>query len=161
MSSRRGIVGSPRGLISAAIAILCGFSSGSLVASTPTSGPPAQVYKGLEITVSRLERATNVSLQDCPPGGNTVRGVIRPNEENEFATVTIDVKVLPSFEPVRLDKPVLIGKDGETYKTAQSFADFGEEPSYTCTFAFRVAKGANVTRFAIEEATFDLATLTE
>ena len=162
MSSRRAlVVGSARGLFSAGIAFLCGVSSGLLVASTPTGGPPAQAYKGLEITVSRLERATNVSLQDCPPGGNIVRGVIRPNEENEFATVTVDIKVLPSFERVQLDKPVLIGEDGETYKTAQAFGDFGPDPSYTCSFAFRVAKGAKVTRFAIEEATFDLATLTE
>ena len=35
-----------------------------------------QNYKGLDMTVAGVERAGNVSLSDCPPGANTVRGVI-------------------------------------------------------------------------------------
>jgi hypothetical protein len=101
----------------------------------------------------------NVSLQDCPPGANIVRGVIRPVEENEFATVAIDVKVLPSFAAVSLEKPLLYDAAGKVYKTAQSFAELGSQPSYTCRFSFRVPKGTKLTRFAIEEASFDLGSL--
>ena len=120
-------------------------------------GSASRTYKGLEITVKSRERSTNVSLQDCPPGENTVRGVIRPVEENEFATIAIDVKVLPSFAPVKLEKPLLYDEAGKAYKTAQAFGGLNEKPSYSCSFSFRVPKGTKVSRFAIEEASFDLA----
>ena len=114
------------------------------------------VYNGLEITVKSLERARNVSLQDCPPGDNIVRGVIRPSEENEFATVSIEVKVLPSFAPVPLPKPVLYDEANKPYKTAQSFGELNASPSYSCAFSFRVPKGAKLSRFAIGDASFDV-----
>jgi len=116
-------------------------------------------YKGLEITVKSLERAANVSLQDCPPGDNIVRGVIRPGEENEFATVSIEVKVLPSFTPVQLPKPVVYDGADKAYKTAQSFGDLNREPSYACSFSFRVPKGTKLSRFAIGDTSFDVGTL--
>jgi hypothetical protein len=115
------------------------------------------VENGLEITVKGLERAVNVSLQDCPPGDNIVRGVIRPSEQNEFATVSIEVKVLPSFAPVQLAKPVLYDEADKPYKTAQSFGDFNREPSYPCSFSFRVPKGTKLSRFAIGDAAFDVS----
>ena len=123
------------------------------------AGAPSapQTYKGLEIAVTGFERAASVGLRDCPPGANTVRGVIKPGEVNEFATVKIDVKVLPSFKPVMLKKPVLYDQAGKAYNTAQSFADLNSSPSYACEFAFRVPKGTKIRRFAIESATFDLA----
>ncbi len=114
-------------------------------------------YKGLEITVTGLQRAANVSLQDCPPGDNTVRGVIRPGEENEFVTVRIEVKVLPSFAPLQLPKPVLYDEADKPYKTAQSFGELSASPPYSCSFSFRVPKGTNVSRFAIEEVSFDVS----
>lgn len=119
------------------------------------------VYNGLEISVKSLERATNVSLQDCPPGDNIVRGVIRPKEENEFATVSIDVKVLPSFAPVAVPKPVLYDEADKPYKTAQSFGELNALPSYSCAFSFRVPKGAKVSRFAIGDTSFDVSALEE
>jgi hypothetical protein len=103
-----------------------------------------------------VTRSTNVSLQDCPPGENIVRGVIRPTEENEFATVRIDVKVLPGFTPVPFEKPLLYDDGGKPYKTAQAFGALNEKPAYSCDFSFRVPKGTKVTRFAIGEASFDL-----
>lgn len=115
------------------------------------------VYKGLEITVKSLERARNVSLQDCPPGDNIVRGVIRPGEENEFATVSIEVKVLASFTPVPLPKPVLYDEADKPYKTAQSFGELNASPSYTCDFSFRVPKGAKMSRFAIGDTSLDVS----
>lgn len=118
-----------------------------------------RTYKGLEITVTGLERAVNVSLQDCPPGENIVRGVIRPVEENEFVTIKIDLKVLPSFAPVQLARPVLYDAVDKPYKTAQSFGELKVSPSYSCSFSFRVPKGTKVSRFTIEEASFDLSAL--
>ena len=50
-------------------------------------------YNGLELTAKSVSRSKRVSLQDCPPGENIVRGVIRPVEDNEFATIQIDVKI--------------------------------------------------------------------
>ena len=116
----------------------------------------ASVYKGLEITVKGRERTRNVSLQDCPPGDNIVRGVIRPSEENEFATVSIDVKVLLSFAPVAVPKPVLYDESDKPYKTAQSFGELNASPSYTCAFSFRVPKGVKLSRFVSGDASFDI-----
>ena len=116
-----------------------------------------EVHKGLEITVKGLERASNVSLQDCPPGDNIVRGVIRPVEENEFVTIRIDVKVLPSFTSVQLPKPMLYDAADKPYKTAQSFGELKASPSFSCAFSFRVPKGTKVSRFAIGDASFDVS----
>lgn len=121
--------------------------------------PPAQNYRGLEISVSGVTRATNVSLTDCPPGANSVRGVIKPGETTEFASVTLDFKVQPSFKATALPKPVLHDAAGKAYNTAQSFADIGATPAFSCTFSYRVPKGTKVTRLTLDTATFDLSGL--
>jgi hypothetical protein len=126
-----------------------------LAAAIQTPG----VYKGLGITVKGLERATNVSLQDCPPGDNIVRGVIRPVEENEYVTVEIEVKVLPSFEPAAIPKPLLYDAADKPYKTAQAFGEMNASSAYACRFSFRVPKGTKVSRFTIEETSIDLSGL--
>jgi hypothetical protein len=110
----------------------------------------AQTYKGLELTVAGVERATNVSLTDCPAGANIVRGVIRPGDPMEFASVKVDFKVLPAFKAGAIAKPVLYDEAGKAYNTAQTFGDIGEPPAFTCTCSFRVPKGTNATRFAID-----------
>jgi hypothetical protein len=133
----------------AALALM--FATGAVAQSK------TQKYKGLELTVSSLERATNVSLTDCPPGANIVRGVIRPGDTNEFASVKVDFKVTSEFKPgTVLAKPVLTDDAGKTYNTAQSFDDIGSAQTFSCTFAFRVPKGAKLKRFSIETATIDL-----
>jgi len=119
-----------------------------------------QTYKGLEVTVSGVERAVNVSLTDCPPGANSVRGVIRPGETTEFASVQVDFKVKPDFKSGgTLAKPVLQDVAGKAYNTAQSFADIGSAQSFSCTFAFRVPKGTKLKSFAIETMSIDLGTM--
>ena len=120
----------------------------------------AQTYKGLEVSVSGVERAVNVSLTDCPPGANSVRGVIRPGDTNEFASVIVDFKVNSDFKAgTALAKPVLTDDTGKTYNTAQSFADIGDSKSFSCTFAFRVPKGIKLKRFAIDTLAIDLGTM--
>ena len=134
-------------LLSLAGAVVCGAMQAS------------QTYKGLEIKAASVERATRVSLQDCPPGANIVRGVIRPIEDNEFATIQLDVKVLPSFDGGEIPKPLLYDEAGNEYKTAQSFRDVSSQDAYTCNFSFRLPKGTKVARLAIEDTSFDISDL--
>ena len=130
---------------------------GTLVQS---AAPAPQTYKGLEVTVTGVTRATNVSLSDCPPGANTQRGVIRPGDTNvEFATVKVDFKVLPAFTPGMLPKPTLVDDSGKVYNTAQSFGEIELSSTFSCSFSFRVPTGATVTKFVIGTASFDLASL--
>lgn len=114
-----------------------------------------QTHAGLEMTVAGIERSDSVSLQDCPPGENTQRGMTKPNEE--FAVVTVQFKVLPSYKPTMLKRPELRDADGNTYYTAVSFVDVGETPEFSCAFPFRVPKGTDVKTLHIDQATFDLA----
>jgi hypothetical protein len=133
-------------------AMACALGA-ALVAQAP------QTYKGLEVHVAGIERATIVSLTDCPPGANTQRGVIKPGEATEFAAVKVDFKVTPAFKPGTLAKPVLTDASGKTYNTAQSFAEIGSTPSFTCTFAFRVPKGTKLAKFALDTTSIDVAAM--
>ena len=123
------------------------------------AGPDPQTHKGLELSVSGIARATNVSLGDCPPGANRVRGVVRPGDDSEFVTVTLDITVLPSFEPTIVRSPMMHDESGKAYRTAQAFTDLDREPSYSCEFSFRVAPGTKIASLMIEDVTFDLSTL--
>jgi hypothetical protein len=140
----------------------CCLLAGVLIVAsfTQTSTPAPQTYKGLEVSVASVTRATNVSLSDCPQGANTQRGVIKPGDTTEFASVKADFKVLPSFKPGVLAKPTLTDATGKVYNTAQSFGDISSStPAFSCTFSFRVPKGTKVTKFAIDTATFDLGAM--
>lgn len=139
-----------------------GFALGltlAVSASVVSAQAPA-TYKGLAVKVAGVTRATNVSLTDCPPGANIVRGVIRPGDVNEFVSVAVDFTATPAFKPDTLAKPTLTGADGKVYNTAQSFADIaaGAAP-FQCTFSFRVPKGAGVTTFALEGTTVDVSAM--
>ena len=128
------------------------------------AAPAPQTYKGLEVTVAGVTRATNVSLSDCPPGANTQRGVIKPGDTTvEFATVKVDFKVavLPAFKQGTLPKPTLVDDSGKVYNTAQSFGEIESSSTFSCSFSFRVPKGAKVTKFVIDTASFDLASLAQ
>ena len=129
-----------------------------VVASTLAAQSKPQTYKGLEITVSGVERVTNLSLSDCPPGANSVRGVIRPGDTQEFAAVKVDIKVTPEFKAgTPVPKPMLHDQDGQTYNTAQSFADIGASQSFSCTFAFRVPKGTKLKSFSVDTLSTDVS----
>jgi hypothetical protein len=128
-------------------------------AHTAAAQSKTQTYKGLELTVTEVARATNLSLADCPAGANTVRGVIKPGDATEFAAVKVDFKVLPSFKAGVIPKPTLTDASGKVFNTAQSFGDVTAAQSFSCTFAFRVPKGAKVAKFTLDSASFDLANL--
>lgn len=136
------------------IGLACALAA--LVGAHAAAQPPPQTYKGLEIALASVSRATNVSLSDCPPGANSVRGVIKPGDANEFVSVKLDFKVLPAFKPTPLGKPVLYDAGGKAYNTAQAFGEIGSAPAFSCTFSFRLPKDARVARLAIDTASFDL-----
>ena len=124
--------------------------------STAIAQSTPQTYKGLEVSVTGVERAANVSLTDCPPGANSVRGVIKPGDPNEFASIKVDFKVTPAYKPVTIPKPVLYDEAGKAYNTAQAFAEIGATPNFSCTFSFRVPKGTKAKRFAIDTVSIDV-----
>jgi hypothetical protein len=151
------LFGGPKGPLSlfAGCALICAMGAHAAAQSKP------QTYKGLEVTVAEVTRATNVSLSDCPMGANTQRGVIKPGDTTEFASVKVDFKVLPAFKAGMIPKPTLTDASGKVYNTAQSFGDVAAAQSFSCTFAFRVPKGAAVAKFAIDSAAFDLSSLSK
>lgn len=129
---------------------------GLLIAAAPllAQSKPAN-YKGLEITVTGVERAETVGLRDCPPGSNTIRGLTKPGEE--FAIVNLSFKVTPAFKETIVKKPVLLDASGKTFNTAMSFVDPGSMPEYSCGFAYRVPTGTKLGKIQIDTTTLDLA----
>ncbi|HEX2449959.1 MAG TPA: hypothetical protein VHJ69_02400 [Gemmatimonadales bacterium] len=143
-------------MIRAAALVVAGVAVATMTLAAQSS---PQTYKGLEVAVSGVERASNVSLTDCPPGANIVRGVIKPGDPMEFASVKVDFKVLPAFKPGPLPKPMLYDKAGKSYNTAQSFAEVGASSSFSCTFSFRVPTGTTPARFTLDTLSIDLGAL--
>jgi hypothetical protein len=123
-------------------------------ASTP------QTYRGLEITVASVTRAPNASLEDCPPGSNTVNAVTRPGEQ--FALVTVAFKVSSAFQrspQAAMKRPTVTDTAGKTYNTAAAFVDVGAVPQFSCTFPFRVPDGTRLKSLQIESVSFDLSSI--
>ena len=138
----------------------CGWPGVAVLVGTlvQSAAPAPQTYKGLEMTIAGVTRATNVSLSDCPPGANTQRGVIKPGDTTvEFVSVKVDFKVLPAFKQGTLPKPTLVDDSGKLYNTAQSFGEIESLSTFSCSFSFRVPKAATVTQFVIDTVSFDLA----
>jgi hypothetical protein len=125
-------------------------------AAAQTVGKP-QNFQGLEMTVTKIERAASASLRDCPPGTNTVSAVSRPGEQ--FALVTIAFKVGSSFKASPMKRPSVTDTSDKSYLTASTFVDVGSVPEYSCTFPFRVPDGTKLKTLHIETASFDLSAL--
>jgi len=119
----------------------------------------AATLTGIELSATGVSRSKRVSLQDCPAGENIVRGVIRPVEDKEFATIQLSVRVLASFEGGDVPKPLLYDDADNEYKTAQSFREVGSKESYTCDFSFRVPTGTTLSRITIDDVTLDVSAL--
>lgn len=132
------------------------LSSGLLaVAAAGQTASNPQTFQGLEMRVTKIERAGSASLRDCPPGTNTVNAVTRPGEQ--FALVTIAFKVGPGFKPAPMKRPSVTDAADKSYLTASTFVDVGSVPEYSCTFPFRVPDGTKLKALHIESATFDLS----
>jgi hypothetical protein len=128
----------------------------AVLAAGQTAGKP-QTFQGLEMTVTKVERAATSSLRDCPPGTNTVNAVTRPGEQ--FALVTVAFKVSPAFKASPMKRPTITDTADKTYNTSSTFVDVGSVPEYSCTFPFRVPEGTKLKALHIESASFDLSTL--
>jgi hypothetical protein len=128
----------------------------AVLAAGQTAGKP-QTFQGLEMTVTKVERAATSSLRDCPPGTNTVTAVTRPGEQ--FALVTVAFKVSPAFKAGPMKRPSITDTADKTFNTSSTFVDVGSVPEYSCTFPFRVPDGTKLKTLHIENATFDLSSL--
>jgi hypothetical protein len=134
---------------------LAAWILGLLVAAPGLSQTKPANYKGLEITVTGIERSSTVGLKDCPPGANSIRGLTKPGEE--FAIVNLAFKVTPAFKETIVKKPVLLDAAGKSFQTAMSFIDPGATPEYSCGFAYRVPEGTKLGKIQIDTTTIDLS----
>jgi len=57
------------------------------------------------MAVTGLDRGSSTTLTDCPPNANVVRGMT--HGADEFAIVTVKMKVLPDYKPALLKRAVL------------------------------------------------------
>jgi hypothetical protein len=112
---------------------------------------------GLDIKVTKIERAGSASLRDCPPGTNTVSAVSKPGEQ--FALVTVAFKVSSAYKPAPMKRPTVSDTNDKSYFTPSQFVDVGSVPEFSCTFPFRVPEGTKLKSLKIETATFDLASM--
>ena len=138
------------------IRMLAAVLASSLVAGAVllTAQGAAKTYKGIELSVGGVERASNVSLTDCPPGANTVSSTAKPGEE--FAVVTLKAKVAPSYKPEPIKRPTLTDQSGKVYNTAVSFVDVGKVPEFSCAIPFRVPAGAKLKSLQVDTVSLDL-----
>ena len=116
-----------------------------------------QPLPGLDVTVTKIERAPTASLRDCPPGANTVNATTKPGEQ--FALVTVAFKVASSFKPAAMKRPTITDAADKKFNTAATFVDVGSVPEFSCTFPFRVPEGTKLKALQIESASYDLASL--
>ena len=112
---------------------------------------------GLDIKVTKIERAGSASLRDCPPGTNTVSAVSKPGEQ--FALVTVAFKVSSAYKPAPMKRPTVTDANDKSYFTPSQFVDVASVPEFSCTFPFRVPEGTKLKALKIENASFDLAGL--
>jgi hypothetical protein len=138
------------------IASFCFSGLLAVVASGQTAGK-SQPLPGLDVTVTKVERAPTASLRDCPPGANVVNAVTRPGEQ--FALITVAFKVAPAFQPAPMKRPSITDTTDKKYNTAATFVDVGKVPEFSCTFPFRVPEGTKLKALQIEDASYDLAAL--
>jgi hypothetical protein len=111
-------------------------------------------YKGIELSIGGVERASRVSLTDCPPGANTVSSTAKPGEE--FAVVTLNAKVSPAYKPEPIRRPTLTDQAGKVYNTAVSFVDVGKTPEFSCAIPFRVPADAKLKSLQVDGVSLDI-----
>jgi hypothetical protein len=135
------------------LAVVAAAASAAQTAGTP------QTFQGLEMTVTKVERAPSASLKDCPPGTNTVSAVAKPGEQ--FALVTVAIKVGAGAKAGALNgkRPTAGDAADKRYFTPSYFVDFGSVTDFSCTFPFRVPDGTRLKSLHVETAAFDLSAL--
>jgi hypothetical protein len=140
------------------VAVACGMAA--VVGAQGGTGGKSQAFKGLQMSVTGVERAPSASLRDCPPGTNTVNAMTRPGEQ--FALVTVAFKAQPGLQttpPLVMKRPTVSDTAGKIYNTSVSFVDVTSVPEFSCVFPFRVPEGTKLKALQIENVSFDLTTL--
>ncbi len=125
------------------------------VAAVAAAAAQSPAIAGLDIKVTKVERASSAALRDCPPGTNTVNAVTKPGEQ--FALVTVAFKVGSAFKPAPMKRPTVTDTADKSYFTPSQFVDVGSVPEYSCTFPFRVPEGTKLKTLKIENASIDLS----
>src|SRR2546423_13571196 len=129
------------------------------VAASAAIAAQSSAIPGLDVKVTKIERADSASLKDCPPGTNTVSAVANPGEQ--FALVTVGMKVGSDYKTGALNgkRPTAEDAAGKKYFTPSYLVDFGSTSDFSCTFPFRVPEGTKLKTLKIESASFDLASM--
>jgi hypothetical protein len=135
------------------------FVGAFVAALTAVVAAQSTAVPGLDIKVTKIERAASASLKDCPPGTNTVNAVAKPGEQ--FVLVTATFKVGPGFSPAPLlgKRPTALDSADKKYFTPSYLVDPASVTEYSCTFPFRVPEGTKLKSLSIESAKVDLAAL--
>src|SRR5262245_35506798 len=134
-------------------AFLMAIAAGAAIAAQSSTIP------GLEMQATKIERAANASLKDCPPGTNPVNAVAKAGEQ--FAIVTVAFKVGSGYSPATLKgkRPTAFDTADRKYFTPSYFVDPGSVAEFSCTFPFRVAEGTKLKTLNVESAAIDLASI--
>jgi hypothetical protein len=129
------------------------------IAATAAIAAQSNAVPGLDVKVTKIERAASASLKDCPPGTNTVNAVAKPGEQ--FALVTVAFKVGSGFsaDPLKGKRPTAVDTGDKKYFTPSYLVDPGSVTDYSCTFPFRVPEGTKLKAINIESAHLDLSSL--
>jgi hypothetical protein len=129
------------------------------VAASAALAAQATAIPGLDIKVTKIERAASASLKDCPPGTNTVNAVAKPGEQ--FELVTVAIKVGSDYKQGALNgkRPTALDQADKKYFTPSYLVDFGGATDFSCTFPFRVAEGTKLKTLNIESAKIDLSAI--
>jgi hypothetical protein len=132
---------------------------GAFVVASSAVVAAQSAVPGLDVKVTKIERATSASLKDCPPGTNTVNAVTKPGEQFELVTVAFKVGAGFSSEPLKGKRPTALDAAGKKYFTPSYLVDPGSVTEYSCTFPFRIPEGTKLKTLAIEGASIDLTAI--
>jgi hypothetical protein len=129
--------------------MLCAAAASMLAAGIVFAAQgPVKNYKGIELSIGGVERASRVSLGDCPPGANTVSSTAKPGEE--FAVVMLKAKVSADYKPEPIKRPTVTDVSGKVYNTAVAFVDIGKVPEFSCAIPFRVPSGTKLRSLQVD-----------
>jgi len=137
-----------------------GFSAAlAAIAASAAIAAQSTAVPGLDVKVTKVERAESASLKDCPPGTNTVNAVVKPGEQFVLVTATFKVGSGFSADPLKGKRPTALDSADKKYFTPSYLVDPGSVSEYSCTFPFRVPEGTKLKTLSVESAKIDLSAI--
>jgi hypothetical protein len=117
---------------------------------------PSQTYKGLEVTVTGVERRRIATIRVCPHGNFSAD--VTDEYGYGFAVVMVTIKLKREYADTQPKRFELYDVDNKKYTTlAKVFID--EPGKFSCEFPFVVPEGTKLKKFQFEEVSFDLEKL--